>query len=95
MTRFWQGFKAGLLAATIFFAIIVGSVIYSKCDKENMDYEENQTGFDWLWEDYDDRDPDEFVDAIPDVRGAADGAAADFIRKRNEAVQRFRGRLAD
>ena len=41
-----------------------------------------------------DKELDEFFE-IPDVRRAADGAAAEFDRKRDEALQRFRSGYFD
>jgi len=95
MKRFWQGFIAGVVSVGIIVGVISGLIFFHKRDKEILKYAEQQNEIDALREDYSKRDPVEFIDAIPDVRGAADGASADFIRKRDEAVQRFRNRLAD
>jgi hypothetical protein len=45
-------------------------------------------------EDMGNRPPAEFLDD-PYIRGAADNAAADFQRKRDEAIQRIRSRPID
>ncbi|GHU12564.1 hypothetical protein FACS1894161_1050 [Spirochaetia bacterium] len=59
-----------------------------------MEYAEKQVEIQQLREDYGNRDPVEFLD-VPGVRDTADNAADEFRRKRDEALQRFRNRLAD
>jgi hypothetical protein len=94
ITDFWQGFIAGIIAAVIIFGIILAFHFVNKCNKELIEYAEKQIEIEAVREDYRTRDPDEFFE-IPDVRRAADGAAAEFERKRDEALQRFRSGLAD
>ena len=62
--------------------------------KELIEYVEKQQAIEAMREVYANRDPVEFLD-MPGVRRAADGAIADFERRRDEAVQRFRNRLTD
>jgi len=92
-------FTKGLITGVIFSALIfafVGVVFYKNThEKEVIKYVEIQQEIESLREDYSSRDPLEFVDSVPGVRGAADGATADFIRKRDEAIQRFRSRSID
>ena len=94
LTDFGKGVIVGTLVAMVFFGIIAGLMYFNKRDKEIIEYAEKQIEIEALREDIINRDPDEFLE-IPDVRGAADGARAEFDRKRDEAVQRFRNRFAD
>jgi len=94
LTDFGKGFVFGLLAAILIFGFIAGVMYFNNKNKELIDYAEKQIEIEELREDYSNRDPVEFLE-IPDVRRAADGAAAEFERKRDEALQRFRSRIAD
>jgi ligand-binding sensor protein len=95
LTDFAMGLIIGFIVAVVICGCIFG-VIYSKQkNKEKIEYAERQQAIEQLVEDYSNTDPYEFIDTVPGVSGAADGAAADFIRKRDEALQRFRNRLAD
>jgi len=89
------GYIAGFVTAAILFGIVTGFIYARNRDKELVEYAEKQIEIEALREDYGNRDPLEFLDAVPGVRGAADGAAGDFDRKLNEILQRFRNRLAD
>ena len=95
LTDFAKGVIAGFIVPVIIFALIITFYFIRKRDKEIIEYAEKQIEIEALREDYSNRDPVEFLDEYPGVRGAADGAAAEFIRKRDEAVQRFRSRLVD
>ncbi|GHV96500.1 hypothetical protein AGMMS50293_28200 [Spirochaetia bacterium] len=95
MTDFTKGIIAGAAASVIVFGIIFAIGFFNRRDKELMEYVETQNEIQQLREDYGNRDPYEFLDEVPGVRGAADNAADDFRRKRDEAVQRIRGRYAD
>ena len=92
-TDFGKGVIAGVLCAIIVFSIIVLITFKNKRDKELIKYAEKQLEIEALREDYINRDPDEFLE-IPDVRRAADGAADEFDRKRDEILQRFRSGIA-
>jgi hypothetical protein len=94
LTDFWQGVIAGVIATAIIFSFVIWIVISNYKNKEILEYAEKQIEVEKLREDYSSRPSDDFLE-IPDVRRAADGATAEFERKRNEAVQRFRSRLAD
>ena len=89
-----------VVGGLIVVGLILGLFVLIQWYKEITRYVERQMEIEALRENgflqnLSNRDPAEFIEAIPDVRGAADGASADFIRKRDEAVQRFRSRLAD
>ncbi|GHU77984.1 hypothetical protein FACS189462_1370 [Spirochaetia bacterium] len=83
---------AGIMLA---LALVIGAFrFFHERDKKIYEYAEKQNEIQEMREDYRNRDPYEFLDT-PGVRGAADNAAEEFNRKRNEAIQRIRGRYAD
>jgi len=94
MKKFWIGFIAGVVIAVIIFGFAAGFVYARNKNRGIVNYAEKQIEIEALREDYGNRDPVEFIDAVPGVRGAADGAAAEFDRKRDEALQRFRSGLS-
>jgi hypothetical protein len=94
ISDFWFGVICGTLAVIIMVGVIAGLRYFNKRDKELIEYAEKQIEIENLREDIINRPADEFLE-IPDVRRAADGAAAEFDRKRDEALQRFRSRNAD
>jgi MFS superfamily sulfate permease-like transporter len=94
MTDFIKGIIIGFLSAIIIFCVVMGFIYSQNKEKEIKEYEERQIELQELRESISNRDPDEFLE-IPDVRRAADGAAAEFERKRDEALQRFRSRNTD
>ncbi|MDR2924217.1 MAG: hypothetical protein LBU85_12865 [Treponema sp.] len=94
LTDFAKGIITGIFFSVIIFSIFTAFYFVNKRNKELMEYAEKQVEIEAVRENYRSRDPDEFLE-IPDVRRAADGAAAEFERKRDEALQRFRSRPAD
>ena len=94
MSDFTKGLIAGGAAVLILFGFIFAFRFFNKRDREVIEYAEMQREIDALREDYGNRDPAEFLEE-PGVRGAVDGAAAEFERRRDEAVQRFRTHYAD
>ena len=94
MSSFIKGFITGGTVVLVLIGLIFAFRFFSKRDKEVIEYAEMQRAVDDFREDYELRDPAEFLEE-PGVRGAADGAAAEFERKRDEAVQRFRSHYAD
>jgi hypothetical protein len=95
ITDFWKGVILGTIASAVIAGVIAGLVYSHNRDKEIVRYAEKRIEIEAVREEYRNRDPDEFIDDIPDVRRAADGATAEFERKRDEALQRFRNKLAD
>jgi hypothetical protein len=95
LTDFAKGIIVGVISAVIIFGVI--SLVYFKNrrEKEIIRYVEIQKEIEALQKDYGNRDPVEFFDSIPGVRESADGAIGEFERKRDEALQRFRGHYAD
>ena len=90
---FLIGFIAGFIFVAIIFGCIAGFMYSRNRDRRIIEYAEKQIEIEALREDYSNRDPLEFLED-PGVRGVADGAAAEFDRKLNEILQRFRNRLA-
>jgi hypothetical protein len=83
LTEFSIGLIIGFIAAAVISGVIFGAIYYRIKDKEIIKYVEKQIEIEAMREDYVNRDPVEFLEDIPDVRRAADGAAADFERKRD------------
>ena len=95
MTDFFKGIIAGFAVCAVIAGVVLALVVVHYRDKELLEYAEKQNAIQTLREDYGSRDPYEFLDEVPGARGAADDAADEFRSKRDEAVQRFRNRLAD
>jgi len=101
LTDYAKGFILGFLIPSIIISIVCIFFYVRDINKEKLknanerieNYEKQIEIFE-LQEDYSNRSVDEFLD-IPDVRRAADGATDEFIRKRDEILQRFRSGLAD
>jgi MFS superfamily sulfate permease-like transporter len=94
LTDFAKGIIVGVVISVIIFGLTTAFYFLKRKDKELIEYAEKQIEIQVLREDYINRDPVEFFE-VPGVRGAADGASADFLRKRDEAVQRFRDKYSD
>ena len=93
ITNFAIGFIAGFVTAAIIFGIGAGVVHHRKKEKEKTKYVELQQEIESMREEVINLTADDLLD-IPDVRRAADGAAAEFERNRDEALQRFRSGLS-
>ena len=94
LTDFAKGIIIGFCIGIIIVGIVAGLINRHRKDKELIEYAKKQEAIEELREDYINRDPAEFLE-IPGVRGAADNAADDFERKRDEILHRFRNRIAD
>jgi hypothetical protein len=99
LTDFAKGIIAGVLGSVIIFGVIAGLMFKRNKDKELIEYAEKQIEIEAMREDgflwnLRNRDPVEFLDDIPGVRGTVDGAAAEFERRRDEALQRLRSGTA-
>jgi len=90
-TDFGKGFIFGFLTAIIFSGFAVWLIYLNMRNKEFINYAKRQIEIEKIREDYINIDPVDFYE-IPDVRRAADGATAEFERKRDEALQRFRNK---
>ena len=95
LTDFAKGIIIGFCIGIIVVGLTAGLLNRHRKDKELIEYARKQEAIETMRTDYANRDPAEYLETVPDVRRAADGAAADFDRKRDEAVQRFRSGLAD
>jgi hypothetical protein len=93
-TDFGKGVLVGFLLSALVVGVVVGVIIHRNKVKEIVEYAEKQIELLELQEDFINRDPVEFFE-VPGVRGAADNAAAEFERRRDEALDRFRNRLTD
>jgi hypothetical protein len=94
-TDFAQGIIVGIIFTAIIFSVVLGFTNSRKKSKELLEYAERQQAIEELYEVYDNLDPYEFIEAIPGVSAAVDGAAAEFIRKRDEALERLRSGYFD
>ena len=94
LTDFAKGIIAGFILAIIIFTAFAVAIHLRNKDKEKIEYVEQQMEIEALREDYSNRDPADYLE-IPDVRRSADSAAAEFDRKRDEALQRLRSRNLD
>jgi predicted nucleic-acid-binding protein len=95
LSGFAKGFIAGVVFSVIVFSFALGVITHHAKVREVSEYVERKQIIEELYQDYVSRDHVEFLDAIPGVRGAADGAAADFERRRDEILQRFRSGIVD
>jgi len=94
LTDFGYGFVFGFITAVIICCTVFGLIYVNHKSKERAEYVERQNEIEALREDYINRAIDEFLE-IPDIRRAADGASDEFIRKRDEILQRFRSGFTD
>jgi hypothetical protein len=93
-----NGFLKGVItgAGTVLALVLIIAAFrfFHERDRKIYEYVEQQNAIQEMREDYRNRDPYEFLDT-PGVRGAVGDAAEEFYRKRDEAIQRIRGRYAD
>jgi hypothetical protein len=94
MNSFWKGVITGAAGMLVLVVLILVFRFFSERDRKIIEYMEAQNEIQTMQEDIGNRPLGEFLDD-PGVRGAADSADAEFRRKRDEAVQRIRGRHAD
>jgi hypothetical protein len=90
---FWRGVITGAAGMLVLVLLVLAFRFFHNRDRKILEYMEAQHEIETLQEDIDNRPPDEFLED-PGVRGAADNAAGEFQRKRDEAVQRIRGGLS-
>ncbi len=94
MSDFVKGMIVGLCAALVIAGVMAGLALRNKKDRELIEYAEQRMEIEALREDYGNRAPIEFL-GEPDIRRAVDGAAADFQRKRDDILFRFRSGISD
>jgi hypothetical protein len=95
MNKFWKGVITGTVGMLVLVLVILAFRFFHERDRKIFEAMEAQREIEALQEDIGNRDPYEFLDRVPGVRGAADNAADEFRRKRDEAVQRIRDGYAD
>jgi hypothetical protein len=89
MDSFLKGIIAGAAGMLVLvLAILVFQFFYNR-DRKIYEYMEAQNEIRTMQEDINNRPLDEFLED-PGVRGAADNAADEFRRKRDEAVRAIR-----
>jgi hypothetical protein len=89
MNKFLKGVITG---AAIMFALVLVVLVFrffQERDRKIYEYMEAEYELEALQEDIGNRPPAEFLED-PGVRGAADNAAAEFQRKRDEALRAIR-----
>ena len=95
LSDFKKGFVAGVLVLVILFGLVFAVLFFRGREKELIEYVEKREAIEALREDYDSRDFVEFLDEVPGVRRASDGANSEFDKRVDEILQRFRDRFAD
>jgi hypothetical protein len=91
---FLKGVLTGAAGVLILAVLVLVFRFFWERDRKIYEYMEAQREIQAMQEDINNRPLDEFLED-PGVRRAADNAAADFQRKRDEAIQRIRGGHAD
>jgi hypothetical protein len=94
MNSFIKGVVTGTGVTLLILFLIFAALDADRYNREAILLQEQQNELQELYKDYSNRDPYEFLDT-PGVRGAADGANEEFIRKRDEALYRIRGGHTD
>jgi hypothetical protein len=94
MSSFLKGIITGAAGVLVLVLVVLAFRFFHNQDRKILEYIEAQNELQTMQEDISNRLPDEFLED-PGVRGAADNAADEFRRKRDEAVQRIRGGYAD
>jgi hypothetical protein len=89
LTDFAIGLIIGFAVGVIIMSLVLALAVNHYENKERIEYAERQIEVEQLREDYSSRDFVEFLE-LPSVRGAADRGNADFDRRREEILQRFR-----
>jgi hypothetical protein len=93
MSSFLKGIITGAAGMLVLVLVVLAFRFFHNRDRKILEYMEAQNELQIMQEDIGSRPPDEFLED-PGVRGAADNAADEFRRKRDEAVQRIRnGRI--
>jgi flagellar biosynthesis/type III secretory pathway M-ring protein FliF/YscJ len=94
MNIFWKGVITGAAGVLVLVLLIFVFRFFHERDRKIFEYMEAQSELQIMQEDISNRPPVEFLED-PGVRGAADNAADEFRRKRDEAIQRIRSRHVD
>jgi hypothetical protein len=89
MKVFWRGVITGAAIMLALVLVIAALRFFHNRDKQLYEYVEHQNEIQELYEDYGNRNSDEFLDD-PGVRGAADRGLERINRKRDEILHRGR-----
>jgi hypothetical protein len=89
MNSFLKGVISGAAGMLVLVLLVLAFRFFYNRDRKAIEYMEAQNEIQSMREDIGNRSPDEFLED-PGVRGAADNAAAEFRRKRDEAVRAIR-----
>jgi hypothetical protein len=94
MKVFWWGVVTGAAIVLLLGLLVTAFRFFGERDRKIFEAMEAQHEIELLQEDIGSRSADEFLEDTA-IRGAADDAAGEFRRKRDEAIQRIRGGHAD
>jgi hypothetical protein len=94
MNKFLKGVITGAAGMLVLVIMVLVFRFFHERDRKIIEYMEAQNELELLQEDIGNRSLDEFLED-PGVRGAADSADAEFQRKRDDLLHRFRGGRAD
>jgi cbb3-type cytochrome oxidase subunit 3 len=94
MNTFLKGVITGATGVLVLVILFLAFWFFHERDRKIHEYMEAQHELQALQEDIGNRPSDKFLED-PGIRRAADNAADEFRRKRDEAVQRIRSRHAD
>ena len=94
MKVFWKGVMAGAVFVLALVLLVTAFRFFWERDRKIFEAMEARREIEALQKDIGSRSADEFLEDTA-IRGAADDAAGEFRRKRDEAVQRIRGGYAD
>jgi hypothetical protein len=92
--EFLKGVITGAAGMLVLALVVLAFRFLYNRDRKAIEYMEAQSEIQAMREDIGNRPSDEFLED-PGIRGAADNAADEFRRKRDEAIQRIRGGHAD
>jgi hypothetical protein len=87
MNDFLKGIITGVAGVLVLVLVVLALRFFNNRGRKILEYMESQSELQGMQEDIGNRPPDEFLED-PGVRGAADNAADEFRRKRDEAIQR-------
>jgi hypothetical protein len=93
MNNFLKGIITGAAGMLVLVLVVMAFRFFYNRDRKMLEYMEAQSEIQGMQEDINNRPLDMFLED-PGVRGAADNTADEFRRKRDEAIQRIRGRLS-
>jgi hypothetical protein len=95
MNKFWNGVITGTAGMLILVLLVLAFRFFWERDRKIFEAMEKGREIEVLQEDIGNRDAYEFLNDNAGVRGAADKAAGEFERKRDDLLQRFRSGIAD